>query len=161
MSKLALAAFVICANPTIVWPVRVSLPSSGGGSTEFAFEATFKVLSEEDYETQLAPSKSEETEGEEKKGRSIRNILDENARILPALVEGWTVKNAQGADIPISDLPKTLKGPYGRALSVGFYRAINEIRYGIDLNTDSASLGNSKASPADGAAEATAVTAAT
>lgn len=150
------AQFVIEKDPTAVWPVTVRMPVAGKFEP-FVFDATFAVKSEADY-ARILPQQGDAAPdadidaGQEReiKARSLADVLAENARILPQLVRDWNgPQNPDGTPVPIGDLPALLTGPYGRALSVGLYRAVSEIRYGLDL-TGGASEGNSAPSPANG-----------
>lgn len=155
MSNNNVPQFVIEDNPTVPWPVVVDLPAAGGKTIAFSFDATFRLLSEEGYDQLLAKAEPiAETPAEvvtKPTERSLKEVLTDNARILPQLVVDWTVKNAAGVPIPIADLAKTLTGPYGRPLSVGLYRALYQIRYGMDFSDGGANAGNSASSPAAGA----------
>lgn len=159
MSNNTVPAFVIADNPTVPWPVVVALPAAGGKTVSFAFEGTFRLLSEDAYDQLLAKDgPTVETPAGDTGGvatktveRSLKEVLAENARILPQLVVDWTVKNTAGVPIPIADLAKTLTGPYGRPLSVGLYRALYQIRYGMDFSDGGANAGNSASSPDVGA----------
>lgn len=150
------AQFIIEKNPTVAWPVTVHLPVAGKFEP-FVFNATFAVKSEVDYARILPQQGAAEPDddieaGQEReiKARSLADVLSENARILPQLVRDWNGPQApDGTPVPIAELPGLLTGPYGRALSVGLYRAVSEIRYGLDL-TGGASEGNSAPSPANG-----------
>lgn len=142
-------AFIIDSNPSIWWPVSVSVPRPQGPVTQ-QFKAKIAVLSEEAFEELFAPQADDVPAAEQ----ALKDILARNARILPKLILDWDVKNTVGEIISISELPGHLTGPYGRALSIGLNRAINEIRYGLPSNdnaddepTEGANVGNSERSP--------------
>lgn len=151
--------FVIDREPVVRWPVTVALPQAGGKIAEFRFEADIRVCSEEEFET-IVPDhaeapKAEEIEAKQEaaiKRRTLREVLQENAQVLPRLVRNWYgVCGPAGTPVPISDLPSTITGPYGRALSIALWRAIHQVRYGIPADeTPGAAEGNSAPSPAAG-----------
>ncbi len=141
--------FVIDPEPKVWWPVRVSVPVDAGFA-EFAFEAQLRVYSEEDY-ARLLP--------ESAPAADLRAVLAHNAGLIPQFVADWRgVTDPAGQPMPISALPAALTGPYGKAFSVGFNRAIAELRYGVAPDEESASRGNSAPPPAAGStADAAAV----
>lgn len=131
------ADFVLAEDPTVQWPVTVALPADGGKVAEYRFLATIRVLPESGYE-ELLGNPPEES--------SLAEILARNAELLPQLVVGWSgPKTSQGIAVPFSaeTLVTEIKGPRGRALSAGLWRAVHEVRFG-------AALGNSEPSPAAG-----------
>ena len=136
--------FVIAPEPKVWWPVRVSVPVDAGFA-EFAFEAQLRVYSEEDY-ARLLPEAAPDADL-----RDLRMVLADNARLMPAFVTDWRgVTDPAGVPMPIAALPAVLTGPYGKAFSVGFNRAIAELRYGVAPDGESASRGNSAPPPAAG-----------
>ena len=141
--KNALPDFMLDADPTVRWPVTVELPADGGQKAEFRFFANIRVLPDSGYDA-LEPAKSETPPG-------ISEVLQHNARILPQLVTGWSgIRDASGP-VPIERLPQIIQeSPYGRALSKGLWRAVAEVRFGLDAYDGGAALGNSETSPADG-----------
>ena len=141
--------FVIDPEPKVWWPVRVSVPVDAGFA-EFAFEAQLRVYSEEDY-ARLLP--------ESAPAADLRAVLAHNAGLIPQFVTDWRgVTDPAGVPMPIAALPAVLTGPYGKAFSVGFNRAIAELRYGVAPDGESASRGNSAPPPAAGStADAVAV----
>lgn len=141
--------FVIDPEPKVWWPVRVSVPVDAGFA-EFAFEAQLRVYSEEDY-ARLLP--------EAAPAADLRVVLARNAELIPQFVTDWRgVTDPAGQPMPVSALPAVLTGPYGKAFSVGFNRAIAELRYGVAPEGESASRGNSAPPPAAGStADAVAV----
>lgn len=153
--------FVIDPEPKVWWPVRVSVPVDAGFA-EFVFEAQLRVYSEEDYE-RLLPSASEATPKDASKATAaehdLRQVLARNAELIPQFVTDWRgVTDPAGQPMPIAALPAALTGPYGKAFSVGFNRAIAELRYGVAPDGESASRGNSAPPPAAGSsADAAAV----
>jgi hypothetical protein len=125
--------FVIDPEPKVWWPVRVSVPVDAGFA-EFAFEAQLRVYSEEDY-ARLLP--------EVAPAADLRAVLAHNAALIPQFVTDWRgVTDLARQPMPISALPAALTGPYGKAFSVGFNRAIAELRYGVAPDGESASRGN-------------------
>lgn len=137
--------FVVDAAPTVRWPVSLKLPVDGGFA-DFQFHALLRVYSEEDYERLLPANPVEDTE----KATLLKDVLAANARLLPPFVVGWDeVLGADGLPLPVSALPGLITGPYGKALSIGLYRAIGEVRYGLEPDTG-ATAGNSAPLPAAG-----------
>lgn len=136
--------FVIDPEPKVWWPVRVSVPVDGG-LAEFAFEAQLRVYSEEDY-ARLLPGAAAGSELPD-----LRAVLAHNATLIPQFVTDWRgVTDPAGAPLPISALPAVLTGPYGKAFSGGFIKAIGELRYGLPPDGEPASRGNSAPPPAAG-----------
>lgn len=148
--------FVIDPQPKVRWPVRVSLPADGGHA-DFLFHADIRVFAEDDYDA-LLPARPADVDG-----RPLKDILAQNAELLPKFVAGWDgVTHPDGSAVPVSELPTLLIGPYGRPLSVGLFRAIGEVRYGLDPDLGGASEGNSAPPSAAGStADATAKVSAT
>ncbi|ATE60169.1 hypothetical protein [Thauera sinica] len=153
MITLAAAAafFVIDPCPTVRWPVTVRIPADGGPA-DFRFEADIRVHSEEAYARVLppeadAPFLPDDVPALSKK--TMAEVLQENAHYLPMHVVGWHgVIDAQGKPVSVESLPEQiLYGPYGIALSRGLWRAINEVRYGLDPYQPGATAGNSAPSP--------------
>lgn len=144
--------FVIDPEPKVWWPVRVSVPVDAGFA-EFAFEAQLRVYSEEDYARLLPEAAPDAAQPD------LRAVLARNAELIPQFVADVRgVTNPAGVPMPISALPAVLTGPYGKAFSVGFNRAIAELRYGVAPDGESASRGNSAPLPAAGStADAAAV----
>lgn len=148
--------FVIEREPSVTWPVTVELPQPGGRIAPFRFDAEVRVLSEDEYEAFIpahgADDDVESAQDAEIQRRTLREVLADNARVLPRLITGWHGVTAPGGgEVPIADLPAVLTGPYGRALSVALWRAIHQVRYGIPADdTPGAAEGNSAPSPAAG-----------
>lgn len=146
--------FVIDMTPTVAWPVTVLLPVAGGKVAPFRFSATVRVFSEREYE-QMLPAAAADTENAEDTqgagGRTLADVLDENARELPRHILDWDgVRDIDGKPLAIDVLPETLRGPYGPALSKGLWRAVMEVRYGLPAGQPGANLGNSSGSPDGG-----------
>ncbi|MCB1908818.1 MAG: hypothetical protein KDH15_15740 [Rhodocyclaceae bacterium] len=148
--------FVIEREPVVTWPVTVELPRPGGRIEPFRFVAVVRVLSEDEYETIIPAHGADDdvaaAQDAEIQRRTLRDVLADNARVLPRLITGWQgVTAPAGGDVPIAELPAVLTGPYGRALSVALWRAIHQVRYGIPAEqTPGAAEGNSAPSPAAG-----------
>lgn len=141
--------FVIDPEPKVWWPVRVNVPVDGGGFAEFEFDAHLRVYSEEDY-ARLLPQAAPDADL-----RDLRAVLAHNAELIPPFVADWRrVTDPDGQAMPISALPGVLTGPYGKAFSMGFNRAIGELRYGVAPDGESANRGNSAPPPAAGSTAA-------
>ncbi|MDR2208815.1 MAG: hypothetical protein LBE22_07595 [Azoarcus sp.] len=136
--------FVIVSNPAVRWPVTIKIPADGG-IVESRFEAQIRVYSEQEYESLLPkPQEGERTPDE---------VLAENAAFLPKFVLDWYgVTDEHGKGVPIHRLQEIIKGPYGIPLSVGLWRAVSEVRLGIDPQ-GGATEKNSAPSPAPGLAQ--------
>ena len=135
--------FVISSSPTVRWPVTVKIPGDGG-MTESRFDARIRVFSEQEYDDLLPKA----VDG----NRSPEEVLAENAACLPKFILDWDgVTDDQDNPIPIARLPEILQGPYGIPLSAGLWRAISEVRLGIDPQ-GGATEKNSVPSPAPGSA---------
>ncbi|MBS0370760.1 MAG: hypothetical protein JSS57_16365 [Proteobacteria bacterium] len=147
-------AFVVDPEPKVWWPVRVSLPI-GGRFQDVELKAYLRVYSEEEYSRLLPQVQPATAEGDAPVAAlTLAEVLEKNAVLFPQFIADWDgVVSPDGTPLPISTLPDLVRGPYGKAFSVGINRAINEVRYGIDA-TPSASEGNSAPSPGDGSSAA-------
>lgn len=143
--------FIIHPNPVVRWPVTVELPAAGGTLQKFQFLADVRVCSEAEYD-ELIPEPAAPVEGAREAPRKVQDLLAENAAILPLLIADWVGPAApNGTPVPIAELSRLLTSPYGRALAVGLWRAVREVRYGLPAEEiPSASLGNSAPLPAAG-----------
>lgn len=146
--------FVIDHNPTVAWPVVVSLPQ-GGRYRQHRFTATFRVLAESAYAALEARSRAI-LDAIPERTKTGADLVEFHAEELPKLVLAWDgPTDPAGAAVPIDALPQLLRGPYGKPLALGLNRAISQIRYGIEADPDDAdspgaSAGNSAPSPAAG-----------
>lgn len=159
--KKAVPNFVIDAALTIKWPVTVCLPADGGGSAEYEFIGIFKRLPEDELDKVMGieesrklkalPEIKPDDDGELLYKelihgepfvealppiKSINEVLRDNAERLPQLLVGWEqVKNSVGddADFSAEILRAQILGANGRFLSIGLWRAVNEIRSGARL----------------------------
>lgn len=149
--------FILDPAPTVAWPVVVSLPADGGVLTDWRFTGVFRVYSEVDYE-RLLPKPALDAEGKLVE-RTRAQVLAENAASLPSHLVGWLdVVGPDDKAVPIAELPRVLtETPYGMPLSVGLWRAVMEIRYGVPpqgaapaADEQVTTLGNSAPPPAAG-----------
>ncbi|MDR2450999.1 MAG: hypothetical protein LBE85_04340 [Candidatus Accumulibacter sp.] len=148
------STFIFTAEPAVRWPVTVRLPADGGAFAEVAFEALIRVYSETEFE-RLTPAPGGE------KTKSTREVLEENADILPRIVIDWFgVLDARGDPAPIASLAEIIRhNPYGLPLSAALWRAINEVRFGLDpKQRGGETVKNSVPSPAAGRATVEAAT---
>jgi hypothetical protein len=123
--------FVIDDNPIVIWPVTVMLPMNGGTFGEFQFNVHMKVLSPIEYEQLFKEAPSASKDGEPAP-QQMSEVLEENVPIFQRIFTGWDgVKDLGGNDVSYSDekLAEQVTGKRGRALSVGFWRAISEVRH--------------------------------
>lgn len=134
--------FVIDDNPVVDWPVTVSLPAHGGKYVDFRFTASLRVLSPQEYDDLIRGAN-------DGKDRPLPEVLQHNVQAFNRLVAGWDgVKDIAGNPVAFSQgrLAQEVTGPRGPALSVGLWRAINEVRFGVRLpdgsQQDGAALGN-------------------
>jgi len=144
MNEKPAPVFVIDPAP-VPWPVDVRVPAAGGEFVTRRFTALMNVLSEDGYQRLLAappaeagaPPVPEKTEAEH---------LADNARLFPYFVAGWEgVMRADGTPVPYDNaaLAALVTGPHGKAVSVGLWKAVSEVRHGVRL-------GNFEAPPAAG-----------
>lgn len=121
--------FIIEDEPTVEWPVTVMLPVAGGNFLPFRFNVTMKVLSPEQYESLF---------GDLPKDAQMSAVLQANVEKFQQVIVGWdeSVKDRSGN--PVIYTPEVLAaqitGPRGPALSVGLWRAINEVRFGARVD---------------------------
>ncbi len=136
-------AFILDQNPTVRWPVTVRIPADGGQLATYRFEARIRVYSEDDYE-RLLPKQALTEDGKPAQ-RSTKEVLAENAATLPSFIADWSgVLDAERRPLPIEALrEQLLHGPYGMTLSQGLWRAVHEVRYGLEPAQGGATLGNS------------------
>lgn len=149
MTTLTPPTFVILQNPIVRWPVVVRIPSDGG-MAEWRFDADIRVFSEERHEALMPPVPDDK---DAKRARpAMKEVLADNAHWLPMHVANWYgVVGGDGQPLPVEALPEQiLYGPYGVPLSRGLWRAIHEVRYGLDPLQGGATAGNSAASPGAG-----------
>lgn len=132
--------FVIDPAPTIRWPVEVTLPVDGGETVTYQFTGIFNRLSNEALDALLgvdADTNLESLVKEQKENpKRAQEVLRENAEIFPKLLVGWEdVKTSDGKSFPfsVSALQQHVTGPNGTFLSIGIWRAVNEIRSGARL----------------------------
>lgn len=144
MSEASKPLFVIDNDPIVSWPVIVSLPAAGGTFEQYQFTALMRVLSPSEYESLLDDAR-DTGEG----ATRLSAIVTRNAPVFQRLITGWEgVSDREGNAVVYSPekLVEQITGPRGPALSVGLWRAINEIRYGKRLDDgtqqDGAQLGN-------------------
>ncbi len=123
--------FYIDANPAVWWPVSVSTPHPQGPVTQ-TFRAKIAILSEEAYDELFSEKAGDKPAAEQ----TLKDILARNARLLPKIVLDWELKNSAGENVSISSLAAILTGPYGRSISIGLNRAVNEVRYGLPATDD-------------------------
>ncbi|TXT23898.1 MAG: hypothetical protein FD134_1867 [Gallionellaceae bacterium] len=133
--------FVIDDAPEVEWPITVSLPADGGRFADYRFTARMRVLAPQEYEDLLR-----DTGGEE---QPLAEVLKHNTQVFNRVITGWSgVQDSAGSPIAFTNgrLAQEINGPRGPALSVGLWRAINEVRYGRRLpdgtQQDGAALGN-------------------
>lgn len=140
--------FVLDPNPLVRWPVTVRIPVDGG-MADFRFDATIRVFAEEAYARVLPPET--DADGNEIV-RTAFGVLTDNAHYLRMHIADWHgVVSADQRPLPIDVLPEQiLYGPYGMALSRGLWRAIHEVRYGLDPQQPGALEGNVEPSPGAG-----------
>ncbi|MDR2092277.1 MAG: hypothetical protein LBP58_03020 [Azoarcus sp.] len=139
---MAFNGLTIAREPTVIWPVTVRLPDDGGTLGEHRITAYIRVYSEREY-AKLVPAAAEEIAP-----RALAEVLAENARLFPRFIVDWEgVTDEAGEPVPVGQLPEIIQGPYGGALSAALWRAIAEVRFGIDAS-GGATEKNSVPSPA-------------
>jgi hypothetical protein len=129
-----LPVFVIDPAPKVWWPVVVSLPVDDGAFGAFQFEVQQAVLSEAAYgELIQGPSPDETNE----------QILQREADIFVMVVHDWrALQTTSGDALPFCEqaFRDLLNGPQGRALRIGMWRAIGEVRRGERLGNSAPQL---------------------
>lgn len=145
MENTSKPLFVIDNDPIVPWPVIVKLPAAGGTFAEYQFTVLMRVLSPAEYEKLFADAPK--TDGAASK--TLAEVVQLNAPIFQRLITGWEgVCDRDGNAVAYTPekLAEQVTGPRGPVLSVGLWRAINEIRYGLRLDDgttkDGAALGN-------------------
>ncbi|MDR0701328.1 MAG: hypothetical protein LBF61_02795 [Azoarcus sp.] len=142
--------FKIVDNPTVWWPVTLNVPVDGGVHEQRRIEACIRVLPESTYQEKLEPLAARQRELRDNPAA----VLDLSAAHLREYVVDWRgIVDTEGA-IPISGLPDLIRGPYGRPLTDGLWRAIAEVRFGLPPQHEGATAKNSVPSPAPGQATA-------
>lgn len=146
--------FFIEKDPAVWWPVTVRQPANDGSVAEFQFKARVRVLPEEAIAAILParePLPGEAGEASEaREPKPLREVLAENAVRLPKLIDDWQGVQDAAGPVPIARLPELLVGPYGRALSIGLYQAVHQVRFGMPPETPPANAGNSSPPPVTG-----------
>lgn len=118
--------FIIARKPTLVWPVRISLPIDGGDSQQIDTRIEFQRLPEADYQALLEQHKQPE-------GAGLSEVLVANAAILARIVADWPdLADEDGRPLAYSveRLASLIAGPDGLAISQALFGAYAEIRYG-------------------------------
>lgn len=134
--------FMIIEDPTVEWPVIVSMPADGGGFAEFQMNATIRVLPPKEYED-LIKKESEPPSGAETMIRPISEVLEGNYRIFSRLIMGWgNVLDGSRNQVAFSQeqLRKLTTGVHGIRFSDAVWRAISEVRTGAALKNSAPPL---------------------
>lgn len=127
--------FVIDDDPIVDWPVIVRLPEAGGAFGEYRFTVQMRVLPAAEYEA-LFEQASNASEHAGARTEALSAILRANVPVFQRLITGWKeVCDRAGHPVPFSPekLAEQVTGPRGAALSVGIWRAVNEVRHGARL----------------------------
>lgn len=133
--------FVVEEDPVVEWPVTVSLPADGGRFADYRFTARLRVLAPQEYEDLLRDADS--------KDKPLPEVLKGNTLVFNRMITGWsgvTAPDGSPVAFTLGRLAQEINGPRGPALSIGLWRAINEVRYGRRLpdgtQQDGAAQGN-------------------
>jgi len=136
--------FVIDNDPVVEWPVVVRIPTAGGKFTEYQFGVSMRVLAPAEYEelfkSGVGNMSVSEADIESASSRELSEVLKLNAQVFKRLIVGWdsSVVDRSGTAVPFSPekLEAQILGARGPALSVGIWRAINEVRFGVRMGGD-------------------------
>ena len=141
-------AFIVKKDPTVPWPVTVTL-AENGKLVQYRFTAAIRVMPEGYYAALLDQDADEAAQN-----KKLEDVLARNAQVLPKVVCGWDVSTDDGYPVGIDELPSMLTGPYGRALSIGLHQAVAAVRYGLAAPdaapVEDATTGNSAPPPVTG-----------
>ncbi len=118
--------FKIVRSNVILWPVSIELPVDGGEMQAVESQVKFKRLPEAEYLALIEQHKPDDN-------APYSMVLQSDAAVLREVVVDWPdLADEDGNPLAFSQahLAQMLTGPDGRCISMGLFKAYNEIRFG-------------------------------